>query len=415
VIYVKTFAIESTCDDTSIAIVSYDDGVFVVDEMITHTQGMHQQYGGVVPEFASRAHAESFVDVLKEMIGIETASPLPSWSRPREGEKSRILSLEILKDIDCITVASQPWLPGSITMWVTAAYTLGEFLDIPVIEVNHIMGHVWSILLDRSLDILKMPYLCLTVSGGHSDVYMVQEAKTQKVEGSKRDDWHKRGHMGIWESTVVGKFQVTKRIQTMDDAVGEAFDKVAKMLGGPYPGGRRIGERAIHRESKWETRVIEDIVIQRLRKIAVSEQFSFSGIKAQVHSLLDYLKRMEQTPAQKFPSPFTGDTIPVFNEDGTLREDIIALICWRFQEVVTDALVSKLEKEQQLCPAKTIWVVGGVSANTRLMEKVTTLWTSFGIDIYTPAQLRYTSDNAAMIGVVGLLERISCLNYWDAP
>jgi len=167
---------------------------------------------------------------------------------------------------------------------------------------------------------------------------------------------------------------VTKLVQTMDDAVGEAFDKVAKMLWGPYPGGPWIQQ--IAKKPQWE---MLSLLQQRLRKLDVSGQFSFSGTKAQVHSLLEYLKR----------------------ENIDFDDEMKAWIAWMFQERVSDAMVKKLAMLVEEHQPKTIGIVGGVSANTMLQEKASTLTGN----LYLPTQMKYCTDNAAMIGVVGILER----------
>lgn len=219
----KTLAIESSCDDTSVAIIEYDNGYFSVKQMLTSDQtGLHNPYGGVVPELAYRAHAENILPLVEEIGGSS------------------------LKDeIDMITVTGRPGLPGALLVGVNAAHTLGILRDKPVLEVNHIMGHVFSVLLERRLDINQLPYVCLTVSGGHSDIYVVTDKDSPyQISDVTEDNWIKRQHLGIGEQLEVGPFSVTKLGQTRDDAAGEVFDKVARMLGGPYPGGAWLSELA---------------------------------------------------------------------------------------------------------------------------------------------------------------------------
>lgn len=349
----KTLAIESTCDDTSLAIVSMKEGRFVVECMVTDTQGMHTQYGGVVPELASRAHAESISDVYARLVEQH------EWD---------------IQDIHSISVAGSPGLPGSLVVGITAAYTLGAALDLPVLECHHIMWHVFSVLLDRERDMLQLPYMCLTVSGGHSDIYMVDDGWVM-IDDAQQDELHiKRWHMGMWETYTVWPYIITKLVQTLDDAVGEAFDKVAKMLWGPYPGWPRIQQIA---EDGWP----HELIATRLRPLHTSDHFSFSGVKAQVHSLLEYLDR---------------NNILV---DDQMRADI----AWRFQEIVTDALVAHMTKALDTKKAKTLWVVGGVSANSILRQKMSQLASDTDIPLYYPMSFAYCTDNAAMIGVVGLL------------
>ncbi len=352
-----TLAIESTCDDSSIAIVTLAGGDFKLEKMITHTQGMHQKYGWVVPEYASREHTVWLPKLIEEM-NIKQLN----W---------KVLTLIDWKEIyiDSISVASHPWLPWSIVAWVSTAHALWHSFWLPVIEVNHIMWHVFSILLDRNISILDLPYLCLTVSGGHSDIYLVLDNKIHIESTLHNHLFHKLDHVWVWEVINVGPYQAIKLVQTMDDAVGEAFDKVAKMLGWPYPGGPWINKLA----ATW---VKDERISQRLRKIDISGQFSFSWIKAQVHSLIEYLKR----------------------EEIVLDESMLANICRLFQDRVTTALSQKFQQSIDTHSPKTLWVVWWVSANTVLQDKSIAMW-----EIYFPTKIQYCSDNAAMIGVVALL------------
>lgn len=358
-----TLAIESTCDDTSLALVGKENNAICMYRMLTHTQWLHSLYGWVVPELASRGHADSLVSLVAEFLS------------------------EDFSRIDSISVAAQPWLPWSITMWITAAYTLWSILQKPVYEVNHIMGHVFSILLDRNMDVLKLPYLCLTVSGGHSDIYLVDKKFWQKSDWwlhvDITDTFHKRWHLSIWEVATVWPYSVTKIVQTMDDAVWEAFDKVAKVLWWPYPWWPWVAKQALDCEE--ENSALPWYVLQRLKPLDVHDQFSFSGIKAQVVSLIAYCKR----------------------HDISVDKKLVTAICYRFQDVVTDALVKKLAMCINMYEPHTLGLVWWVSANTILRNKIHTLrtdtyWRSID-EVYTPKYMKYCTDNAAMIAVPSLL------------
>lgn len=405
-----TLSIESTCDDTSIALVTNHDGRFVVHRMLTYTQWSHNAYGGVVPEIASRDHAVRFPRLISSLWVTKKGSvvvsdvtrrrALDEWVKEFVGDiwewESYWRREEWCLVIDEITVASHPWLPWSIVAWVTTATFLWSYYDVPVREVNHIMGHVFSILLDREVSILQLPYLCLTVSGGHSDIYIVEELKDWKMETCRdvllarpQNDsaWtrHKRWHMWICESIQVWPYTITKLVQTMDDAVGEVYDKVAKMLWGPYPWGAWIEQQAARRDDGLPRPHdnIHSVVHERLRKIDVGGQFSFSGIKAQVHSLLEYMKRHEIV----------------------LDEMTVCAIAHRFQDVVTDAMSRKMQAYIKLYTPRTVWVVWGVSANKIIRKKMLDVAQSEWIShVYTPVRMAYCTDNAAMIGAVGLLE-----------
>jgi len=310
-----------------------------------------------VPELASRAHATKVVELYAQLQSEY------EWD---------------VTSIECVSIASQPGLPGSVTVGVAAAHTIWQFLDKPVIECHHIMGHVFSILLDRDRDILQLPYLCLTVSGGHSDIYVIDDWwwDDEDMPSSASETHTKRWHIGIWDTHTVGPYTVTKLVQTLDDAVGEAYDKVAKMLWWPYPGWPWIDQLA----QQWSS---DELITSRIRKIDVSDQFSFSGVKAQVHSLLEYLER----------------------NNILLTASVQADIARRFQDVVTDALMRKMTQCIDTLPntPKILWVVGGVSANSLLRTKLSQLAIDRDIALYYPNSFAYCTDNAAMIGVVWLL------------
>ncbi len=377
----KTLAIETSCDDTSLSVVSYNDGNFVVEKLISFAQiDLHAPYGGVVPELANRSHTDKIIRLLEELGGND------------------------LKDeIDFISVTAYPGLPGALVVGVTTATMLGRMRNKPVVEVNHIMWHVFSILPDRNIDILHTPYICMTVSGGHNDIYLVGkievDGENKRSEGSlKRNDpqrsedqwrwaaWatddsrHKRNHLAIGESISVGNYSVKKIGQTLDDAAGEAFDKVSRMLWGPNPGGVRISELA----KKW---TIDERVDLRASFLAAEEfNFSFSGLKSQVHYLLGK-----------------------YAETGVVVDDQLkANIAYMFQEEVAHVLAKKLVHAAEHYKAKTISLAGWVSANLRIRERVTELLEKTQqtpIPLLTPAKFVYCTDNAAMIGTAGLLMR----------
>lgn len=180
----KTLAIETSCDDTSLGIVSFDGKTFQVEKIFAYSQiHDHQKYGGVVPEVASRLHSEKIIAVLEA------------------------LGRDEIKNVDFISVTTHPGLPGALVVGKATAHLLASFFDKPVIQVNHIHGHIFSLLLERNMDEIQFPLVVLTASGGHNDLYVIE---SENLEMNK-----------------IG--------QTLDDAAGECFDKVARMLGGPYP------------------------------------------------------------------------------------------------------------------------------------------------------------------------------------
>lgn len=322
----KILAIETSCDDTAIAIVTDKNNNFLVEKMIAYSQiDDHQKYGGVVPEIASRLHAEKITSLLAQ------------------------LSEKEIKACDAIAVTTAPWLPGSLLVWKTTAKFLSAYFDKPQIPVYHIYGHIFSILLERSLKDFPFPRIVLTASGGHNDIYLVENT-----------------------------FSLTKIGYTLDDAAGECFDKVSRMLGGPYPGGVRISEKA----NKGKER--DDIHFKRIFLSADTYEFSFSGMKSQVHYLLEKRKK----------------------ENKIRDEQTICDIAYAFQEAIVEVLAKKCIRAAIQYNAKTIGIVGGVSANKRLREYTKQLQEKKipNTILTKPAKIAYCTDNAAMIALPALLE-----------
>ncbi|HMY80247.1 MAG TPA: tRNA (adenosine(37)-N6)-threonylcarbamoyltransferase complex transferase subunit TsaD [Candidatus Absconditabacterales bacterium] len=353
----KTLAIETSCDDTSLGIVTYDQGVFTNPVLCAYSQITdHQPYGGVVPEVAYRLHEEKILSLL-DQIG---------WDE--------------IMSCDSITVTLEPGLPGSLVVGNAVASMLGNFLNKPIIRVNHIDGHIFSILLDRSIDNCPFPWLILTASGGHNEMYIIS---------------------GTMEDLVIKKIGYS-----LDDAAGESFDKVARMLGGSYPGGPWISQMAqLYQERHMQSDFTPTLDAIHFKRILLDGKgvnkpqseidahifdFSFSGMKSQVYQLLT-----------KHPLD-------------SLSQDDILWICHEFQECVTDMLIQKILRGLEHYSVQTIGLVGGVSANDRLYDKLTTMIEE-QYDTHTlvgekPTVLRpvkkvYSTDNAAMIGVVGILKK----------
>ncbi len=342
----KILAIETSCDDTSLSIVSDDQGIFEVEELIAYSQIQdHQQFGGVVPEIASRLHSEKILALLQV---------LKVWERV---------------DIDAIAVTSYPGLPGSLVVGKTVAYQLWAFLQKPVLAINHIWGHVFSIFLERNLDAIQFPFVILTASGGHNDLYVVNK-KDQKITTL--------ADLG-YEVFSFADFSIHKIGWTLDDAAGESFDKASRMLGGPYPGGAWIGQQAEKGKP--------NPLVQFKRIFLAHEQFefSFSGMKSQVSFLL---KKLEQ------------DQI-------ALSEQLIADIAYEFQEAVVEVLAKKLVQAAKDFKIPSIALAGGVSANKRLKAYLADLAKKEGLEFHFPAKNVYSTDNGAMIALVGLLESYS--------
>ena len=310
--------IESSCDDTSAAVLS--DGWLLSNVMAS--QEVHRQYGGVIPELASRAHQQNILPVVSEAL--------------------RISGVE-MTDVDAIAFTRGPGLLGSLIVGTSFAKGLSISSGKPLVEVNHLQGHILSHFIKvpgREPSQPAFPFLALLVSGGHTQIVRV-------------DDY--------LEFTVLG--------QTIDDAVGEAFDKCAKMLGLGYPGGPVIDRLA--REGDASRFRFAKPTIQGL-------DFSFSGIKT---SLLYFLR----------------DSL---KEDPEFIEKNKCDLCASFQKDLIDILMKKLVRAARETGIRQIVAGGGVAANSALRSALSSEGERRGWDVFLP-ELRFTTDNAAMIGIVG--------------
>lgn len=321
----KTLAIETSCDDTSVGIISYEDNTYTVDALLAYSQiDDHQKYGWVVPEVASRLHSEKIIAVI-EKIG---------WDN--------------IKEVDTISVTTHPWLPGSLVVGKAIGVMLAEYFKKPLKEVNHIYGHIFSLLLERKDEDIVYPLMVLTASGWHNDIYkVIKEA----------------------EHT----FTITRIGKSLDDASWECFDKIARMLWWPYPWWWWIGEQA----KKWRP---WKITLPRIWLSADKFDFSFSWMKGHMSN---YLKKNPELDEQK-----------------------IADIAYEFQEAMVEVLAKKLVKAAKAYEAKTIGIAGGVSCNERLREYLLA-YAQEKLPETTcirPTKKIYSTDNAAMIGAVWIIE-----------
>ena len=304
-------AIESSCDETSAAVVRNGK----VLNNVTASQSVHRKYGGVVPELASRAHQQNMVQVVNEALtsaGIEK------------------------RELNAVAFTRGPGLMGSLLVGVSFAKGMALALGIPLIEVNHMEGHIMAHFIEEPHP--TFPFLCLTASGGH----------TQIVRVNDYDDL-----------TILG--------ETQDDAVGEAFDKAAKILGLPYPGGPLIDELA--GEGNPQAFKFSETVMPGL-------DFSFSGIKT---SFL-YFLRDEKA------------------KDPTFVEKNLKDICASLQRQLIKMLLDKIEKAIKETGIRAIAIAGGVSANSGLRKELQLRGQKSGWIIFIPA-MQYCTDNAAMIGM----------------
>jgi len=368
----KTIAIETSCDDTSIAIIKYENGIFKVENCLLHSQiDKHRQYGGVVPELASRLHEEKIVDLIKE------------------------LGLHNIKDTDFLSYTCCPGLPWSLLVWKTAANTLSLFLEKEKVWIHHIDGHIFSIFCERNIKDIEFPLVVLTVSGGHNDMYVITKQSNDKITNLEEyiNDFSENYNIDK-ENLIrqVWSFTVYKVWFTLDDAAGEAFDKVSKMLWWPYPWWRWIYEKAkmkvdVEEKVNWKSLQNLEISFPRIWLKKNEFNFSFSGLKAQVNYKIQDLKKE-------------------FWEK--LSEEIISYIAYEFQQAIIETLWTKLLKASKFFGIKNIALVGWVSANVALKDYIKSNMKKYEINnFYTPVKNLYSTDNAAMIWVVALLKKLN--------
>ncbi len=315
-------AFETSCDDTAVAVVK--DGTQVLSA-VTVAQVQHSEWGGVVPEIAARLHAENWRGALDKCL-----------------EEAQCT----IDQIDALAVTQGPGLQTSLLNGTTAASFLSLLHQKPLIPVHHIAGHIHSIFLERKVSDIVFPALVLVASGGHTDLYL----------------WKSVSHL-----VRIGK--------TLDDAVGEAFDKTAKMLGLGYPGGPIVSKMA----NKGDGKAFD---LPRIWMGKESLDFSFSGLKAAVYRTIQQHRR---------------DVI--HRVSPSKEKDFTPNICASFQHAVADTFLQKFKRACHRYPQiKQIHFVGGVSANTFLQEKFQKFCTQNGLEFLTPVHPKYSTDNAAMIG-----------------
>lgn len=317
---IHILGIETSCDETAAAIVS--NGTTVRSSVVASSQDLHRQYGGVVPEIASRAHIENLMPVLQETLDQANLSP---------------------EQLHAVAVANQPGLTIALVVGVTAAKTLAFMWQKPLIAINHVHAHLQSALLEQETS-LSLPAVALIVSGGHTSLY-----------------------------DCTSPLELTRLGCTIDDAAGEAFDKVASILHLPYPGGPSI-EKAAHQGNP------KAIRFPRTLLGPDSLDFSFSGLKTAVL----YHCRGQDMKGQDRVSD--------------MSEQEVADIAASFQAAVVDVLQRKTARAAQRLRAKTILLGGGVAANTALRNALQDV----GNRSTPPCQLlvaprQYCTDNAVMI------------------
>lgn len=312
-------SIESSCDDTSAAVIC--NGKVLTN--VVANQEIHAKYGGVVPELASRAHQQNIVPVIQQAI-----------------QQANIDK----KQLHAVAFTRGPGLMGSLLVGSSFARSLSLALNIPLIPVNHMQAHILAHFIeDENQQKPPFPFLCLTISGGHTQIVKITSYFTMEVIG-----------------------------ETLDDAVGEAFDKSAKILGLPYPGGPFVDKYA---------KLGNPDAFQFSKPKMADLNFSFSGLKTGILYFIQ--KKVKENP--------------------TFIEENLNDICASIQRTIVEILFDKLEKAVELTGIKHIAIAGGVSANSEIRATLKATEEKFGWKTYIP-KFEYTTDNAGMIAIVGYLK-----------
>lgn len=304
--------LETSCDDTAAAVLQ--DGNILLSNIINDQSNIHSKYGGIVPELAGRSH----IDQVHRVIGCALESAQVK-----------------LRDIDLLAVTVGPGLIGSLLVGLNAAKGISYGLGTPLVGINHLEGHLLAIFLQRQIE---FPFISLVVSGGHTDLYRVNDFGNYKLLG-----------------------------RTRDDAAGESFDKVAKMLGHKYPGGPKIEKMAVEGNAK-----AHQFPRSYLEKASLD--FSFSGLKTSVKNYIDKMQR----------------------DKGLSDGDIAA----GFQEAVVEVLAKKIIMACEQEGLSRVVVTGGVAANGALRKAVASVCSDSGYESWFPDPV-FCTDNAAMIACAG--------------
>jgi len=339
--------IETSCDETSAAVVKADrggvhpveyssktgitfcdakslfHGVSIVSNVVSSQIDIHKEYGGVVPEVAAREHVKNILWVIDEAL-----------------KNAKVDS----QQIDLIAVASGPGLITSLIVGTEAAKTLSLAWQKPIVSVNHMYAHIAGNFLNK----IEFPALALVVSGGHTELVLLKD---------------------YWNFKKIG--------QTLDDAAGEAFDKVAKLLGLGYPGGPIISAKAEMSQKSKVVKFIKSIDLPRPMLKKDNFDFSFSGLKTAV--LYDFKKRSDKAKKSK---------------------EYIETMCYEFQQAAVDVLVSKTIKAAKKYNVKTVMMAGGVAANKKLRETLGSKVKDMGLEFLVP-EFKLCTDNAAIIALAG--------------
>lgn len=318
-----TLGIESSCDETAAAV--YHESKGLLSNVLFSQIALHKEFGGVIPEIASRSHLEKINSIVQEAL-----------------DRAELT----LNDITTIAVTNKPGLPGSLLVGVCFAKAVALSRSLKLIGINHLEGHVFSACIDNTV---PFPHLCITASGGHTSMYIVR---------------------GFGDYEVIG--------ETMDDAAGEAFDKIAKLLNLGYPGGPIIEQLA--REAEFQD------FFHYTRGNAKTLDFSFSGLKTAV--LYDLVARSAyDMPTKRF----------LKEDDIDFKRQVASSLLVAITDIFKNKITLALKTYPEL---KAVTFVGGVACNKYIKAELGTLTTKIGIPFFTPAPA-YCTDNGAMIAFVG--------------
>lgn len=306
-------AIESSCDETSVAICN--NGKITANVIANQT--IHEKYGGVIPELASRVHQQNIVPAVQQALAIAKVNK---------------------NELNAVAFTRGPGLLGALLVGVSFAKSFALALDLPLIAVNHMQAHILAHFIDEPKP--KFPFLCLTVSGGHTQIVLVKD---------------------YFDMEIIG--------ETLDDAAGEAFDKTAKILNLPYPGGPLIDKYA-----KEGDPLAFKFPVPQIQGL----NYSFSGFKT---SILYFIRDKQK-------------------ENNLFVEQNLADICASVQHSIVNILLNKLKKAAKQYNINQIAIAGGVSANSGLRNALLAMRESAGWNVYIPA-FEYCTDNAAMIAIAG--------------
>jgi N6-L-threonylcarbamoyladenine synthase len=370
----KILSIETSCDETGISLLEYSDNkITLLGNALASQIEIHEKYGGVFPALAKRAHAEKIIPLTIEALSQANLLILPSSRTVLDediaskiyflDEKEKDLKVHLIDfvekyqkpDIDSIAVTVGPGLEPALWVGVNTARALGILWNVPVIGIDHMEGHLLTPLMKRldektfEISEIGMPALALLISGGHSELILIEEFGNYKKIG-----------------------------QTRDDAIGEAFDKVARMLGLPYPGGPAISRLA---QEFRNSGLDNQFTLPRPMINSGDYDFSFSGIKTAVlYAIRDFAKE--------------------FNRELTDLEK--QMLACEFEEAVTDVLMKKVRNAVQEYGIQSLIIGGGVASNTYIRK---TLQEKIGVNIYLP-EPNLATDNAVMIGVAGIFKSL---------